>query len=187
MLSKITVIGIMILLQNVLHAEEIKVLFDFEDEKSLKEWEVTEGGKLELTTDNATKGKKALKVSLPQAEYPGIKLKIPKGKYLDLSRYDYLKIDMFVVHEEGINFEIRIDDDKSNSDGEGAWVTWCSINKVAKPEKNEIEVDLTSLTTNDRGRVVNLDKFTNVVIFMLSKSSSEPQTIYIDNIRVIKE
>jgi len=188
MYKKIIIFLVIFLFQSGLLAVEKKVIYDFENDKEISDWDVSKGGKLELSTENVTSGKKSMKVSLPVGEYPGISLRIPKGKTLDWSKYDYLKFDLFVLDEEGISFEIRIDDDKSISEEPNdVWATWCSISKVGKPNKNEIEVDLTLLTVNDKSRNLNTGKITKFVIFMLGPSSKKEQTFFIDNIRLEKD
>ncbi|OGF49813.1 MAG: hypothetical protein A2231_05180 [Candidatus Firestonebacteria bacterium RIFOXYA2_FULL_40_8] len=187
-MKKIIVLALILSLQVNAVAAEKKVIYDFEGVKSAAEWSVSKEGKLELSTENATSGKKSLKVTLPVAEYPGFSLNIPKGKTIDWSKFDYLKMDIYTASEEGFTFEIRIDDDQSKSEEpDDVFGTWSSTSKTAQQGKQTIDVDLTLLNTNDKTRQVNLNKITKFTVFMLGNSAKTPQILFIDNIRLEKD
>jgi|GEM_PF-4992829 len=188
MKNSIMVLLLLAGLQAGVFAVEKKVLYDFESEKNLAEWTVTKNGKLEISAENATSGKNALKVTLPVAEFPGISLNIPKGKYLDWNKFDYLKIDFYSENEDGLNFEVRIDDDLSQSEEpEDQYSTWSSSQKSIQAGKQTVEVDLTLLNSNDKSRQINLNKIKKVIIFMTGNTTKTAQTFFIDNIRLEKD
>jgi predicted MPP superfamily phosphohydrolase len=151
------------------------VLFDFESEKELKQlnWECHKW--FELSGENATSGKYALKVNLPTGQYPGIIFQDIRN---DWSGFHYLRMDVFNPAKERINFHIRIDDYKGGVEYANRFDT----NFELKQGRNQISIPLDSIKTNLHHRPLNLRRIKRVIVFLMN--NTKPRELYLDHIRL---
>ena len=152
-----------------------KILFDFESEEELKQlnWECHKW--FELSEENATAGKYALKVTLPPGQYPGINLHEIRN---DWSGFRYFKVDLFNPSKEGLKFHIRIDDNKSGWD----YANRFDIDFNLKPGINHLSVRTDSIRTNMRNRPLNLNRIERMMVFI--PNNPKQKELYIDNLRL---
>lgn len=151
------------------------VLFDFESEEEIKRlnWECHKW--FELSEENATSGKYALKVTLPPGQYPGINFHEIRSNW---SEFRYLKMDVFNPDNERINFHVRIDDNKSGVEYANRFGT----NFELKQGINQISIPVDSIRTNIHHRPLNLRRIKRMIVFLMN--NTKPRELYIDNIRL---
>jgi uncharacterized protein len=157
---------------NVLNS---KILFDFESEEELRNfnWECHKW--FELSSENTTSGKHSLKVSLPPGQYPGINF---KNFRCDWSGNKELKLDVFNPSQENIQFHIRINDHKSG------WEYADRYDKTFTLAQgmNDLNISLDTLKTNLNPRPINLKKIERMMVFI--PDNKKLRELYIDNIRL---
>jgi predicted MPP superfamily phosphohydrolase len=151
------------------------VLFDFESEEEIKRlnWECHKW--FELSEENATSGKYALKVTLPPGQYPGINFHEIRSNW---SEFRYLKMDVFNPDNERINFHVRIDDNKSGVEYANRFHT----NFELKRGINQISIPVDSIRTNIYHQPLNLKRIKRMIVFLMN--NTKPRELYIDNIRL---
>ena len=153
----------------------VNILFDFESKKELERlnWEC--GKWFELSKENATSGKRSLKVSLPPGQYPGINFeKIAKN----WSNGRFLKMDVFNPSGERIPFHIRIDDHKSGWE----YANRFDINFMLKKGMNHLSIPTNSMKTNIHRLPLNLKRIERMMVFI--PDNSKRRELFIDNIRL---
>jgi len=150
-------------------------LFDFESEEELKQlnWECHKW--FELSEENATSGKYALRVTLPPGQYPGIDFEKIKS---DWSGFSFLRMDVFNPDNEKVDFHIRIDDDKSSVE----YCTRFDIDFNLKPGMNHLSISTDSIRTNIHHRPLNLNRIERMMVFI--SNNRKQRELYIDNIRL---
>jgi predicted MPP superfamily phosphohydrolase len=150
-------------------------IFDFESEEELKKlrWECHKW--FELSEENATSGKYALKVTLPPGQYSGVDfLEIAS----DWSGFRYLKLDFFNPSKEGLPFHIRIDDNKSGWE----YANRFDIDFDLSPGMNHLSIPTDSIQTNMRHRPLNLGGIRRMMVFI--PENFKRRDLYIDHIRL---
>jgi uncharacterized protein len=152
-----------------------KILFDFESEEELKQlnWECHKW--FELSEENATSGKYALKVTLPPGQYPGIDFEKIRS---DWSECRCLRMDVFNPDDEKVNFHIRIDDNKSGVE----YANRFDVDFSLKPGTNHLSIPTDSIRTNIHDRPLNLKRVKKMLAFI--PNNPKQRELYIDNIRL---
>jgi hypothetical protein len=166
-----------------------KVLFDFEDDKEIKDlFKENNGNKnypVEKTTDHATSGKFALKVQFPNdGDWPGIHFLKFDG---DWSKYDYLKVDVFNPTNEVVALHFGGIDKDSGMTAEkyfGEYGLRYHADTILKPGKNTFEIELTGATVEDKSRALILSALKRFAIFVDKRPTDF--ILYMDNIRLEK-
>jgi len=160
--------------RNPKNSRSLKI-FDFESEEELKQldWECHKW--FELSEENATSGKYALKVTLPPGQYPGIHFHEMRA---DWSEFRYFKVDVFNPSKEGFKFHIRIDDDKSGWE----YANRFDINFNLEPGMNHLSVPTDSIRTNIHPLPLNLNRIERMMVFI--PNNPKRREIYLDNIRL---
>ena len=157
----------------------LPVLFSFETDDAVAAWKVEEvedvakACKVSASTENATDGKRSLKMVLTEHKWPGAYT--TTFPTTDWSGYKKLKFD--VTTDQPRNLHIRIDDTDStdyasryNSGGE-------DLDKG----KTTVEVYLDDVADD-----ISLKKIARLVLFGSGVPAGETWTYYIDNIRLEK-
>jgi len=159
---------------NPTNSRNLKI-FDFESEEELKQlnWECHKW--VELSEENATSGKYALKVTLPPGQYPGINFHEIRS---DWSGFRYLRMDVSNPSKEEFKFHIRIDDDKSGWEYADRFDT----NLNLKPGMNHLSVSTDSIRTNIHHRPLSLNRIERMMVFI--PNNPKQRELYIDNIRL---
>jgi len=152
-----------------------KILFDFESEEELKQlnWECHKW--FELSEENATAGKYALKVTLPPGQYAGIDFEKIRS---DWSGCHHLRMDVFNPDNEKVNFHIRIDDDKNGLE----YASRFDVDFNLKPGMNHLSIPTDSIRTNLHHLPLNLKDLKRFLVFI--PGNPKPREIYLDNIRL---
>jgi len=166
------------------------VLFDFEDDKEIKELykengpgDVTKDYPVEKVTDHATSGKYALKVTFPDVgDWPGIHFLKFKT---DWSNYDILKVDVYNPTEEVVALNFAGADKDAGFTNEayfGQYNLRFHASMPLKPGKNTFEIDLSGVTVEDGSRAVDLKNMKRFALFVTSRPKG--LVLYFDNIRL---
>ena len=153
-----------------------RMLFDFESEEELKQlnWECHKW--LELSKENRTSGRYALKLTLPPGQYPGINFREIER---DWSGFRYLKMDVYNPREERVNLHIRIDDNKSGLE----YANRFDIDFELKQGKTHISIPTDSIKRNiGHNHPLNLKRIKRMILFLAN--NAKPREIYIDYIRL---
>lgn len=152
-----------------------KILFDFESEEELKQldWECHKW--FELSEENATSGKYALRVTLPPGQYPGIHFQEGRSSW---SGFRFLRMDVFNPDNEKVDFHIRIDDDKSGAE----YATRFDNDLNLEPGMNHLSISTDSIRTNIHRRPLNLNRIERMMVFI--SNNRKQRELYIDNIRL---
>jgi len=154
----------------------LPVLFSFETDASVAAWKtekedgIAEAVELSATTENATDGKRALKMLLKEHQWPGAYTETLATK--DWSSYKSLQMD--VTAEAFVSLAVRIDDVDS-SDYESRFQLTVDLDKG----KNTVKIIL-----DDVADVINLKKIKRLTLF--SGNVTENTVFVIDNIRLEK-
>jgi len=151
------------------------ILFDFESEEELKQlnWECHKW--FELSEENVTSGKAALKVTLPPGQYPGINFEKIRS---DWSGFRYLRMDVFNPDNEKVNFHILIGDNRSVLE----YASRFDIDVNLKPGMNHLSIPTDSIRTNIHHRPLNLKDLRRFIVFV--PDNPKPRELYLDNIRL---
>ncbi|MDH7569705.1 MAG: hypothetical protein QHJ73_08980, partial [Armatimonadota bacterium] len=120
-----------------------------------------------LSTEQASQGRRSLKIVLPPGQYPGVQVRVPA----DWRAHEALRFDLWCQRPARLG--IRIDDVEStgyntryNEEGGALRAGW-----------NHVQVPLDRV-----GRAVNLGKIRLLVLFL--QNVTEPITLYLDHIRL---
>jgi hypothetical protein len=172
--------------QGAARAED-KVLFDFEDAAALKDWSalaLDEKSKLpgahepaakwELSTEGATSGKQALKITFDGGKWPTLTTTaVPLAENWVAQKFQTFKADVTVTRPCLVGFRVLMEDRKRDNG-----YPW-ALTVICKPGKNEFCATLggwwTGMEPKD-GQVTGLD------IFMYNPHKGE--SILVDNIRL---
>jgi len=157
------------------NSNSLSTLFDFESETELKRlnWECHKW--FELSKEHVTSGEYSLKVTLPPGQYPGILFEEIRN---DWSDFNYLVMDVFNPSDQGINFHIRIDDNKSGWE----YANRFDIDFKLKPGMNHISIPTDSIKTNLHHRPLNLKQIKQMMVFLTN--NTKQRELYFDNIRL---
>ena len=173
---------------------EDKVLFDFEDYAAVKDWAplAIEGSKLpgakepaakmELTTEGATSGKRALKVTFDGGVWPTITTTaVPVSENWVVLKFQAFKADVTVSRTCLVGFRVLMENRKRD-DGH----TW-AVTLLCKPGRNEISQALggwwTGMTgPSADGKNPGDGKITGIDFFMYCPHPGE--SVLVDNIRI---
>ncbi|HYF50644.1 MAG TPA: hypothetical protein VEJ63_14625 [Planctomycetota bacterium] len=176
----------------VFAAQETKVLVDFEKEEDVNyfynnDWDEAKqvDNKIPLTKEknwsdqHATSGKKSLKVT---NEY----LRVETG---DWSGYESLDIDFFVEGDQIINLTVCVADEAWLEKGKNYWNRHNSHYPL-KPGKNSVSLPVNGLFRGEAGGrghdIPNTIDTSKVRRFDLGFDYKK-STVYIDNLRLVKE
>jgi len=168
------------------------VLFDFEDDKEVKEiykengpGTATKEYPVERSSENATSGKSSLKVTFPnEGDWAGLHfVKFAK----DWSAYDLLKFDVFnptadvlVINASGADKDAGFTEESYF----GQYNLRFNFSTPLRPGKNTIEVDLSGMTVESGERLINFKEMKRFAIFPANRPKD--LVLYIDNIRLEK-
>jgi predicted MPP superfamily phosphohydrolase len=150
-------------------------IFDFESEEVLKQlnWECHKW--FELSEENATSGKYALKVTLPPGQYPGINFEKIRS---DWSGFPYLRMDVFNPDNEKVSFHILIGDSRSGLEYDSRF----DVDFNLEPGMNYLSIPTDSIRTNIQHRLLNLKGLRKFMVFV--PDNLKPRELYLDNIRL---
>ena len=172
-------------------AEKSLMLFDFEDDKEIKELfketgsDKDNGFVLEKSTEYVTSGKNSLKAVFPEkGDCPGVHFLKFKT---DWSGYDVLKADVYNPSSGPVSLNFAGADKDAGFTTEkyfGEFKLRCHASTVLRPGKNTFELDLNGITTEDGSRVVNLKEMKRFALFV--QSGAAGLMLYFDNIRLEK-
>ena len=169
----------------VVVAEE-KVLFDFEDDAAVKDWTLLaiEGSKLpgakepapkmELSTEGATSGKRALKITFDGGTWPTVTTPaVPLAENWVDQKFAVFKADVTVSRPCLVGIRVLMENRKRDNG-----YTW-AVTLICKSGRNELSQALggwwTGMTPKD-GKVTGID------VFMYNPHKGE--SITVDNIRL---
>jgi len=157
--------------------ETEKVLFDFESDNDLNRFHWECHTLFSLSNENATQGKKSLKLELFPSDYPGL---APKLSVNDWQRYSTFSFDVFNAQKEDVSLSVRIDDSKDYPDYPDRYNESFSLRQGA----NTIVIPIHKLETSGTKRRLNLKNIYKVVIFMVQPK--ERNVLYFDNFRLTR-
>ena len=153
------------------------IISDFENEADVSKWDGVPTQRV-LAKDFFNQEGHWLKIRYPKGEYPGLDAyrTIPR----DWSRYQTLKFDIYNSSEMVIKFGILIRDELGDSypqryDGEFA----------LKPGMNNFELNITGIKTNDRSRLLQMNKIKEVTLFLIQPQ--QDTTLFLNNVRLERE
>ncbi len=168
---------------------DVKLLFGFEDDKEIaslyKENDDTRDYPIEKVTENATQGKYAIKISFPEkGSWPG-------PHFIEFSHdwsgYDLLKFDVYNPTKQIVKVGFAGADADANFTEKnyfGEYAKRFGSERVARPGKNTIELDIGGLVVEDGSRPVNFSNLKRFGIYMSSRPAN--MVLYLDNIRLEK-
>ncbi len=165
------------------------LLLGFEDEKEItgiyKENDGPRDYPIEKVIENATQGASAMKITFPaEGAWPG-------PHFLDFARdwsgYDTLKIDIFNPTKSVVKVDFSFADADAGFSEQayfGSYSKRYNADRIAKPGKNTIEIELTGASVEDGSRALNLKNMKRFALFMMSRPTD--MVLYVDNIRLEK-
>lgn len=155
--------------------EEIRVLYDFENEAQLDE--ISWSCRVLYARDHqhAVSGECSLRLEIHPDSYPGFK----SGKMEEnWSGYRFLKLDIFYPGTAPLNLAYRIDDRWDNP----PYGDRLNGSLSLRPGKNSISLDLASLKTSGSKRLLRLAHIDKLYLFLCSPK--QPVVLYLDYIRL---
>jgi len=163
-------------------AKAVAVLGDFESDQQLADWSGGEGVKVERVAEQATSGRFALRVTVPENGTVGVECHPSDG---DWSSFTSLRMEVVIdnLYQEGLVMGLRVDDEKSTD-----YVSrhnWDDGSLVLFPLRggNEIEVPMRALASGRPGsRGLDLAHIRGFFLFPLGKHPA--QSFYLDNVRL---
>jgi hypothetical protein len=159
-------------------AKTVRTLFDFEKTAELDRlhWEC--GTFMEQDKRHAASGQYSLRVEMyPNAAYPGFKAGFTQG----WQGYKKLLVDMYYPGLNEMTIAYRIDDrDDNPSFGDRA-----NGRIVLQPGANIFTLDLENVQTSGTDRKLDLERITGLYLFV--HQPLQPVTLYLDNIRLVRE
>jgi len=172
-------------------ADEVKVLYGFENDAEVKDFKVNSGkGSINDDERFASEGKKSLAVDFTtEGDYPGIYVGTHENVTTPIKGnwdgYDMLKLDIYNPGSETLHFNIRIDDELSTD----MKSRFNSDEITVKPNWNKINILFKKLKTYDKAkpRKIDITKIKLLAIFTDNKSLKQEATLYFDNIRLEKK
>src|SRR5262249_1832746 len=124
-----------------------KVLFDFEDDADLKAWSNLElpapapkepAAKVELSTDNATSGKRSLKITFAGGRWPTLTTTAGPDDWM---AWETFQADGAVSKPCLLGFSVLQENSKRGGDWDGAVSRWCKT-ELLTPGKHTISAPL---------------------------------------------
>jgi hypothetical protein len=156
----------------------VEVLGDFESDAQSAEWSGGEGVKVERVAEQATAGRFALRVTVPENGAVGVECHLRDG---DWSRFTSLRMDVVNPSQDRLVMALRVDDEKS-SDYVSRY-NWDDGTLVLVPGRTEVEVPMRALASGRPGSR-GLDLFHVRGFFLFPLGSHPERAFYLDNVRL---
>ena len=153
------------------------IISDFENTADVSKWDGVPTKRV-LAKDYFNQEGHWLKITYPKGDYPGLDAfrTIPR----DWRKYQTLCFDIYNPSETVIQFGILIRDELGDNypqryDGEFG----------LKPGMNNFELNITGIKTNDKSRILQIDKMKELTLFLIQP----PQdiTLFLNNVRLERE
>lgn len=154
------------------------VLFDFENDAELNRIHWKCFTMFALSEEHATHGQKSLKMELYPSDWPGW---TPKIARTDWRAFQAFGFDLYNPGDDKLTLFMRIDD---REDFPG-YPDRYNRSFLLAPGNNRIEVKLEELITSSTQRRLDLDNIYRLFLFMHEPESKI--TLYLDNVRLIRE
>jgi hypothetical protein len=154
------------------------MLFDFESDEELDNFQWKCHTLFSLCGEHVTHGKRSLRLELYPSDYPGIE---PLLGVNDWEHYKVFAFDIFNRQPTGINITVRIDDRQDYPDHEDRF----NRSFMLEPGPNRVRIPLDGLATSGNRRTLDLKGIYRVFIFMAHPE--ERTVLYVDNIRLADE
>jgi len=139
--------------------QEDLLLFDFESEQELDQFEWECKTLVSLSNAHNTHGTKSLKIELYPSQYPGISTQF---KLKHLQYYRAFTCDMFNPTKKNYVVSICIDDRVNSKDDSERF----SQNFILHPGMNHLRIPFASIRTAGTQRQLNLSAVLNLVLFL---------------------
>jgi len=143
---------------------DVVVIEQFENADRLRHWDASEGVCLDLTEEHATRGAKALKLTLPAGPYPGVSTSRIPENWLP---YEWLRLDVFNTGADTMHLGLWA------RDAAGTKVT---VGTVLGSGPNDIRIPV------DVFSALRLRQVKTVCLFVTQPSADT--TIVVDNLRL---
>jgi hypothetical protein len=159
-------------------AKAVVVLGDFESDAQLADWSGGEGVKVERVAEQATAGRFALRVTVPENGTAGVECHPRDG---DWSRFTSLRMNVVNPSPDRLVMALRVDDEKSTD--YVSRYNWDDGSLVLLPGRNEVEVPMRALASGRPGSR-GLD-VSHIRAFLLFPLGNHPErAFYLDNVRL---
>ncbi|HYF48316.1 MAG TPA: hypothetical protein VEJ63_02860 [Planctomycetota bacterium] len=162
-------------------AQEEKLLFDFDTDADVKAFAMRDSKNATLVEQHVTKGKKALKI--PGGEQLALKPDTP----MDWSGYDAVVLDVFVEGDSPVRVNLITRDKESQSN----YWDWHNSWHFLQPGQNELSISVEGMFRGEAGaNKSSLEGPVNskqLIWFVLSFDAPKATSLYVDNMRLLKE
>lgn len=152
------------------------ILFNFEKIQALQQL----GGSANraLTKKYASEGNSSLEIQLSSQPFSGISLKKMPGNW---SEYTHFSMDVFNPSNTSILVTIRVDDFQHSRNPKGYSDRFNQRIELV-PGWNHWSIALTEIANRPQQRLLSLSNISSIGLF--SSGLAEPQSIYLDNVRL---
>lgn len=154
--------------------ERFPLLSDVESERQLADW----SGNIERVSEPVAQGEFSLALHLGTERYSGGGLDNVEG---DWRGYNYLSFELYHSGKEPLPLTLRINDSQHDR-GDGRYEDRFNQRLWAQPGWNRYRIPLEKVQSAPEGRSMNMASIQRLGIF--ATQLSEPQTIYLDNLRL---
>jgi len=164
--------GVALLFLSACHTtQQDNLLYDFESDKELDDFEWNCKTIFSLSTEHVTHGKQSLKLELFPSDYPGI---APLSVRKDWRDYRIFAFDVYNPSGNDLIMYIRVDDTTGYNDEAER------INQklFLKPGMNRLKIPLLSMRASRSHRLLDFGAIKNIILFM--ESPHEKITVYTD-------
>ena len=165
------VIVILLLSGACIRAQETFLLFDFESDEELDQFEWKCKTLFSLSNANNSHGEKSLKIELYPSQYPGILALI---RHKNWHNYRIFAFDVFNPMGKDLEVLLRIDDMPNIKDDAERF----NLNLIVHPGMNHLRIPLALIRTRSTQRPLNLSSVLQLALFM--DSPKEKVVFYTD-------
>ena len=154
---------------NIPKAKKVFILSDFENKNDLEKWDAR-SAKLDISSENATSGKKSLKMTFQPAQAPSVGIDKYFGKNAQLSdwsHYEVLSFDIYNPSDKQERIILQIKDTKGYKIKQDIQL---------RPKKvTTVEIDIRSLWEN-----LKANKISQLNLFLWNNKNDK--VFYLDNV-----
>jgi len=162
---------------DAVHAiRDFPAIASFERSSELSRWGVTDAT-IRSSEEHSTDGSRSLEVRLRPAESPGI---CTQNLLRDWSRYDLLRLDLYLPGDHPLSLTVRIEDEAHNQRYEDRYNGPFTLH----PGPNRLEIPLIEIAGAPQGRKMDLSSVSSLCLF--SYQLRRDQTLFVDNIRLCR-
>lgn len=151
--------------------QQDNLLYDFESDKELDDFEWKCKTMFSLSTEHVTHGKQSLKLELFPSDYPGI---APLSVRKDWRNYQNFAFDVYNPSVNNLIIYVRVDDTTGYNDEAERF----NQKFILRPGMNRLRIPLATMKAARSHRLLDFGAIKNIILFM--ESPPEKITVYTD-------